>query len=466
MNYFTEEIMKRSKLYFWLAVMLIPAGAFAAFSSSDVGTAGAQFLKIAQGGRAVALGEAYGAVADDPYALYWNPAGLGQINQKMVSFNYTMWLQQVTNSYVAYAHPVPGWNSTFGISVNQSAVPAVDKYDNTGNAVGDTYTASDMAITLGYASMLSEGLSTGLNVKTIQSTIDDASASAFAVDMGLLYKPNKQSFCVVLQNLGSKMKYISQEDSLPMNLKIGTAYPITSKNMLLLLDVNAPTDNEMKLNLGCEFGKIVSRELSLAFRIGARTNVRGLDPMSAISAGFGIKWTSLDFDLGWVPYGDLGSAIRTSIGFRFGQPAARKVEAPAPVKAAVTVEPAKAPQLTQQEKNAALKKDYSYKGHAAYTEGKYEAALSWFNKVLDIEPDNADAMEYKEKIRAKQEEGRKAEQKKRDAEKYENFKKGQELYAAGKFKQAKPYFEKVLSIDPLHADSQDYLNRINKRIKK
>ena len=46
------------------------------FSSSARGTTAAQFLKLGAGARAVAMGEAFSAVADDASALYWNPAAL------------------------------------------------------------------------------------------------------------------------------------------------------------------------------------------------------------------------------------------------------------------------------------------------------------------------------------------------------------------------------------------------------
>ena len=46
---------------------------------SKVGTTAAQFLKIGIGARALALGGAYSAIADDASALYWNPGGLSRI---------------------------------------------------------------------------------------------------------------------------------------------------------------------------------------------------------------------------------------------------------------------------------------------------------------------------------------------------------------------------------------------------
>ena len=43
---------------------------------SNVGTTAAPFLEIGAGARAVAMGGAFTAIADDPMSLYWNPAAL------------------------------------------------------------------------------------------------------------------------------------------------------------------------------------------------------------------------------------------------------------------------------------------------------------------------------------------------------------------------------------------------------
>ena len=59
--------------------------------SQRAGTAMGQFLKIGVGGRAASMGEAFVAVANDASALYWNPAGITQLEKNQVIFSRTNW---------------------------------------------------------------------------------------------------------------------------------------------------------------------------------------------------------------------------------------------------------------------------------------------------------------------------------------------------------------------------------------
>ena len=66
--------MKKRFLYFML--FLVPSLLYSQFGVSKVGTTAAQFLKIGVGARAIGMGGAFVAVADDATAIYWNPAGI------------------------------------------------------------------------------------------------------------------------------------------------------------------------------------------------------------------------------------------------------------------------------------------------------------------------------------------------------------------------------------------------------
>ncbi|MBK8345545.1 MAG: hypothetical protein IPL12_21030 [Bacteroidetes bacterium] len=57
-----------------------------AYGDSRTATTGRQFLKIAPDGRSAAMSESFLAVVDDVSSLYWNPAGLTQLDTNKFNF--------------------------------------------------------------------------------------------------------------------------------------------------------------------------------------------------------------------------------------------------------------------------------------------------------------------------------------------------------------------------------------------
>src|SRR5258705_452634 len=69
------------------------------------GTSSATFLRIGIGARAVGMGEAFVAVANDPSAIYWNPAGLASLQRRELSISHVQWPADVTYEHVTLILP-------------------------------------------------------------------------------------------------------------------------------------------------------------------------------------------------------------------------------------------------------------------------------------------------------------------------------------------------------------------------
>ena len=79
----------RPALHALCAILLMAASCLNAHGTSgDGGDAGA-FLKNGIGVRAISMGKAFVAVADDANAGYWNPAGLAVLNTTQLSAMYS-----------------------------------------------------------------------------------------------------------------------------------------------------------------------------------------------------------------------------------------------------------------------------------------------------------------------------------------------------------------------------------------
>ena len=139
-----------------------------------VGEAGAIFLLIAPGASAAGTGEAQVAKANDAYASYYNPAGLGfQYNDEVV-LQHVNWLPNLADDifydFVGYKKHVPSLGGTFAghlIYLNLGEQTGTDEWGNY------TYNFSSymMALTGGFGMPLSSSSSIGMNFKVFHQKL-------------------------------------------------------------------------------------------------------------------------------------------------------------------------------------------------------------------------------------------------------------------------------------------------------
>jgi hypothetical protein len=292
---------------------------YCAFSKKDVGTRGAQFLKIGVGARAIGMGSAYTAVSDDVNAIYWNPAGLNSIEEKQASLMHYIWFENITYQAALYAQPTE--YGTFGIMINYLSMDGIEKYNNQGTDLNSTFKPNDMALTLSYGREM-YGMPLGINMKYISSKLDNEGASAFAMDLGTKFviKEDKMNLGFCVQNLGTSMKYIDEKTELPLTIKAGTSYKFNSgvlNDFILALDINAPIDNAIGANLGGEYNLNLNENCMLSPRAGYKMSNNRLEGNKDISCGMGFKFKNWTLDYAWTPYGELGITHQISVLFKF-----------------------------------------------------------------------------------------------------------------------------------------------------
>ena len=92
-----------------------PARAQFTLGEQRAGTASGTFLKIGIGARATGLGEAFVAVANDPTAIYWNPAGLASIQRQELAISHVEWPADIRFEHLALVLPVRRLGGSLGI---------------------------------------------------------------------------------------------------------------------------------------------------------------------------------------------------------------------------------------------------------------------------------------------------------------------------------------------------------------
>lgn len=277
-------------------------------TNENAGTRVGQFLKIGVGARVSGMGEAFSAVADDVNAIYWNPAGLMQIEDKQATFMHNEWLYDLKYEFLAYCQPTQ--KGVAGLSLTYLRMGDLEGKDKDDNPTGN-FGAGDFALSIAYATPVNENLHLGINGKFIQQKIEVEKANTVAIDIGLLYfEPSNKKVKIagVIQNLGARLKFVKEREKLPLTYKIGISY---KKDKLILAgDITTPTDNDTRLNLGIEY----SYTPTLSFRVGYNSQ-NDLD--SGWTLGGGINLHNLQIDYAYIPYGELDKTQRFSLTKRF-----------------------------------------------------------------------------------------------------------------------------------------------------
>ncbi len=347
-----------------LMAVLIFSFVVPSYSTTNVGTAGAQFLKIGPGARVDSLGGAFGAIANDVTTIYWNPAGLSQLEKTSFSDTHTIWLADVRYNYLAFAIPIEkvgtlGASVTF-LNVPDTEITTLAKPDGTGL----WYSAWDTAVSLAYSRELYQkesgaNLSFGINAKYIHQQIHRESARGVAIDIGTLYHIGWRSLRIGMSfsNFGPEMRFSGPdlktgtevagneqlaeyppypdttnptvkaeldtvEFPLPSNFRLGVAYDLVDDDSNLLtiaLDGNHPNDNSERLNLGVEYWyrKMAALRAGYKFRLGPDRS----DDEEGLTLGLGIHLkfgnTMLSLDYAFADFGYLNDAHRVSVGLKF-----------------------------------------------------------------------------------------------------------------------------------------------------
>jgi hypothetical protein len=118
-----------------------------------------------------------------------------------------------------------------------------------------------------------------------------------------------------VQNLFGSIKFIEQEDKLPLVFKVGGSYQIIN-NLVSAIDVNLPTDNNVSVSLGVEYNIKLS-DFVIPIRAGYNTATDALIGFS-LGVGFGYKDT-VGINLAWTPsVSDLEQQVlNAGVSFKF-----------------------------------------------------------------------------------------------------------------------------------------------------
>lgn len=315
------------------AVLIAAALAASASAAASRGTSGAQFLKLGAGARAGAMADAFTAVADDAFALYYNPAGLARLDRAQIGGGHTSLFQGITYQNLALAYPFGRAEGRAGVETTPSRhalgfgvfyLGVADIERRTGDSTNATgsFGAADAAYVAAYAYAPDDRLSLGVAGKYISQQLDTYAGSAFAADLGALYRLNPTSehrpqLALSLRHLGSGAGYGGSKDPLPTTVVAAASVEAVPKSFLAAVEAGKARDTDMYAALGGEFRKGFGDGLGGALRFGYTSARRNGEGLNGITAGAGLLLPRGSFDFAWIPFGTLGDSIRFSLLLKF-----------------------------------------------------------------------------------------------------------------------------------------------------
>jgi hypothetical protein len=192
----------------------------AMYSQSKVGTTAANFLTIPVGPRATGMGGAFVAVSDDATSAFWNPGGLSRTPRTELAITHAEWLVNTDLNWIGLVFKMDE-NNAVSLAINQLDYGQEEITNHLAqDGTGEFWKAQDISISLSYARNLTDRFSIGLTAKYISQTIWNESATAWALDVGLLFFTPLEGLRLGMNisNFGTEMKLDGDDLLLPADV--------------------------------------------------------------------------------------------------------------------------------------------------------------------------------------------------------------------------------------------------------
>jgi hypothetical protein len=325
-----------------------------------VATTAANFLEIGIGSAGSAMGEAYVSMAKDLTSIYWNPAGLGLMDRNGVMVIHQPWIANTNCTFFGTNLVLPSVG-TLALGVTYMGYGSMDvtSVENP-EGTGETFSPSDYAFSFAYSRRLVHWFSFGAAFKYISSQIWHSSASAMAVDLGVLvntgfFSPTDSHedglmIGMSISNYGGRMEYdgidlLAPVDpypqysgnygdargkfdlnawELPLIFRVGmsiNAFKAANQRLTLAADALHPNNNSESVNLGGEYSVKIPGWGELSLRGGYKALFMDESQYGATFGGgilmYITKSSSFQVNYAYKSIGILGNMHSYELGITF-----------------------------------------------------------------------------------------------------------------------------------------------------
>jgi len=330
--------MRKITIFLFL-VMLFPSwifgqSLFPRLGEQRVGTAAMTFLKIGIGARATSMGGAFVSMANDASSLYWNPAGLVQIESNEGLASHIQWPVGIQYEFVGFVYQL---TSTLALGTSagflySDDMEVTDEYHPTGT--GQYFSYSDFVGSLSLSIRMTDRFSFGTTVKFAQENLADLEMHTFLFDLGTFYWTGYKSlrFAASMRNFGANVRpvgtFLKRASSgamirqkytgfsPPTEFSLGAAMEIFETpvhRVTTAFQMNHPMDNAENAVFGGEY----SFQRLFSLRGGYKFNYSNAHWTFGAGAVIPLGKAKLAIDYAYADFGRLNLAQQFSLSFKF-----------------------------------------------------------------------------------------------------------------------------------------------------
>lgn len=445
------------------------------------------------GARALAMGGAYVSVADDPFALYWNPAALENVQNMGFGAYYSNLPAGTQYSYLGYTHPTL-FIGTFGVGLLNLSTPDVYITDDQDPIKLGTLAYSRTMLLLGYGYRPIKWLSLGTTLKVERASLPgypdpstgatgSLSESALGADFGVAFTPHLAtaflsdiSMAFTVQNaIQRSMRAVELRDNTPRNLRIGLSKRIelggAESGMTIAYEYDKSKTMPGRSHLGLEY--------TYQGVFSLRTGLYG----DQLTYGGGAKMAGVQFDYSYWNGSDswLGSSHRISLVLNIGRGREQRL-AEFQEREARRIEQELAAKR-QAERAEAIVSGMS-RTRVLSAKGDYPGAYSAISRVLfyDVtgnDPDLEEARQLLQQINAALDEERRREEatimarneeemriRRNNLQIEQHYQKALNAYSVEEYQEAIAECDRALAIDPNSERTTDLRRKADEQLRR
>ena len=216
------------------------------------------FLKLTGNARSAGMGDAFSAVGNELASVFYNPAGITQIERYELTGSYLKWI--VGSSMGTFALGAKTNLATFAVNFQYFATEEFEETTSSQpGGTGRLVTGGDIAAGVTIAKQVTDKLSVGGNLRGVQEDLDLQSYSSVDVDFGTLFYTGYRStrLGMALRNLGGDKDVIGQKARFPMVFNLSGAAEVYGNlgdpvSLTVAVEQMFFTDSNNKYHFGAE----------------------------------------------------------------------------------------------------------------------------------------------------------------------------------------------------------------------